>query len=146
MEPAPGKTTLLTRVTPICLARASGSVIKHAHPRIYVDIPGKGFLEHRQAGAVEVLVSSGKRWALMHELRGPRSRGCRNAGQDVARRSCRRRRFQIGAASQDRVHRAANGKALFVPRRRGDIGIATDTECKPRCPSRISMTFRPSPL
>src|SRR6185437_7752705 len=64
-----GKTTLLTRVIP--LFRAQGlrvSVIKHAHHKFDVDMPGKDSWRHREAGAEEVLVSSGNRWALMHEL------------------------------------------------------------------------------
>jgi molybdopterin-guanine dinucleotide biosynthesis protein B len=35
-----------------------------------VDVPGKDSYVHRQSGAEEVLVSSARRWALMHELRG----------------------------------------------------------------------------
>ena len=46
------------------------SVIKHAHHDFDVDKPGKDSFRQRQAGASEVLVSSGARWALMHELRG----------------------------------------------------------------------------
>src|ERR1700749_5202174 len=66
-----GKTTLLTRVIPHL--RAEGlrvSVIKHAHHKFDIDTPGKDSWRHREAGAEEGLVSSGNRWALMHELRG----------------------------------------------------------------------------
>ncbi len=35
-----------------------------------MDQPGKDSYVHRQAGAQEVLVASGVRWALMRELRG----------------------------------------------------------------------------
>src|SRR4030081_4105043 len=66
-----GKTTLLARVIPLLLARGLRvSVIKHAHHEFDVDVPGKDSWVHRQSGAAEVLVSSGQRWALMHELRG----------------------------------------------------------------------------
>src|SRR6202165_1043192 len=66
-----GKTTLLTRVIPHLLREGLRvSVIKHAHHSFDVDVPGKDSWVHRQSGAVEVLVSSGQRWALMHELRG----------------------------------------------------------------------------
>ena len=65
-----GKTTLLTRVIPHLIKEGLRvSVIKHAHHGFDVDVPGKDSWLHRQAGAAEVLVSSGKRWALMHELR-----------------------------------------------------------------------------
>src|SRR5690349_4859394 len=65
-----GKTTLLKRLIPLLVARGLRvSTIKHAHHRFDVDEPGKDSWEHRQAGATEVLVASGARWALMHELR-----------------------------------------------------------------------------
>src|SRR5947208_12004516 len=65
-----GKTTLLTRVIPLLAARGVAvSTIKHAHHGFDVDQPGKDSHTHRMAGATEVLISSAKRWALMHELR-----------------------------------------------------------------------------
>ena len=68
-----GKTTLLVRLLPILVGRGwRVSTIKHAHHDFDVDTPGKDSFEHRAAGATEVLVSSAKRWALMHEHRnGP---------------------------------------------------------------------------
>jgi molybdopterin-guanine dinucleotide biosynthesis adapter protein len=66
-----GKTTLISRVIPYLRQQGlSVSVIKHAHHAFDVDVPGKDSWVHRQSGAEEVLVSSAKRWALMHELRG----------------------------------------------------------------------------
>ncbi|MDF2095922.1 molybdopterin-guanine dinucleotide biosynthesis protein B [Aquibaculum arenosum] len=65
-----GKTTLVCKLIPALRQRGiSVSTIKHAHHAFDVDKPGKDSYEHRAAGATEVLVSSGKRWALMHELR-----------------------------------------------------------------------------
>lgn len=46
------------------------STVKHAHHDFDIDQPGKDSHTHRQAGAHEVLVSSAKRWALIHEHRG----------------------------------------------------------------------------
>ena len=46
------------------------SLIKHAHHTFDVDQPGKDSYRHRHAGAAEVLVTSSRRWVLMHELRG----------------------------------------------------------------------------
>lgn len=66
-----GKTTLLTRIIPELRALGlSVSTIKHAHHAFDVDQPGKDSYRHREAGAAEVLVTSSRRWALMHELRG----------------------------------------------------------------------------
>lgn len=65
-----GKTTLLEQVIPLLVARGLRvSVVKHAHHAFDVDKPGKDSYRHRGAGATEVLISSGTRWALMHELR-----------------------------------------------------------------------------
>ncbi|HET7402690.1 MAG TPA: molybdopterin-guanine dinucleotide biosynthesis protein B [Usitatibacter sp.] len=66
-----GKTTLIEKVIP-CLVMEGlrVSLIKHAHHHFDVDTPGKDSYRHREAGCTEVLVSSGQRWALMHELRG----------------------------------------------------------------------------
>jgi molybdopterin-guanine dinucleotide biosynthesis protein B len=67
-----GKTVLLTAVLPLLIARGlSVSTVKHAHHGFDLDQPGKDSWRHRQAGAREVLIGSGRRWALMHELSGP---------------------------------------------------------------------------
>ncbi|MBU6467934.1 MAG: molybdopterin-guanine dinucleotide biosynthesis protein B [Betaproteobacteria bacterium] len=65
-----GKTTLIEKVIPLLAQRGLRvSVIKHAHHRFDIDVPGKDSWRHREAGASEVLVSSSHRWVLMHELR-----------------------------------------------------------------------------
>ena len=65
-----GKTTLLAKLIPLLVSRGhSVSTVKHAHHMFDVDQPGKDSHTHRLAGAREVLVSSSRRWALMHELR-----------------------------------------------------------------------------
>ena len=66
-----GKTTLLEALLP--LLRAQGltvSTIKHTHHGFDMDRPGKDTYRHREAGAQEVLVASGTRWALLHEIQG----------------------------------------------------------------------------
>ena len=66
-----GKTTLLTKLLPRLIARGLRvSTLKHAHHGFDLDQPGKDSFMHRTAGATEVLISSAKRWALLHELRG----------------------------------------------------------------------------
>jgi molybdopterin-guanine dinucleotide biosynthesis protein B len=65
-----GKTTLMVQLLPLIADRGlTVSTIKHAHHDFDVDQPGKDSFEHRNAGATEVMVSSAKRWALMHEHR-----------------------------------------------------------------------------
>ena len=66
-----GKTTLMTALIPEFVSHGvTVSTIKHAHHSFDVDQPGKDSWHHRQAGALEVMVASDHRWALMHELRG----------------------------------------------------------------------------
>ena len=65
-----GKTTLVERlVTEITGRGLKVSTIKHAHHAFDIDHKGRDSYRHREAGAQEVLVGSGKRWALIHELR-----------------------------------------------------------------------------
>jgi molybdopterin-guanine dinucleotide biosynthesis protein B len=66
-----GKTTLIEKVIPLLVGLGLRvSLVKHAHHEFDVDRPGKDSYRHRHAGCTEVLVSSDRRWALMHELRG----------------------------------------------------------------------------
>ncbi len=66
-----GKTTLLARLLPELIGRGlTVSTLKHAHHTFDIDRPGKDSHVHRHAGASEVLVSSARRWALVHEHRG----------------------------------------------------------------------------
>ena len=123
-----GKTTLLARLIPHFNAEGLRvSVIKHAHHTFDVDVPGKDSWVHRQSGAVEVLVSSGKRWALMHELRGASELRLPDLLAKMSRvdlvvvegfRSEPHRKIE--------VYRAANGKAMLFPGDPAIAGIATD--------------------
>ena len=64
-----GKTTLIMSLIPVLTARGLRvATLKHAHHKFDVDQPGKDSYEHRKAGACEVIVSSARRWVLMHEL------------------------------------------------------------------------------
>ena len=66
-----GKTTLLTALVPRFVAQGLRvSTVKHAHHGFDLARPGKDSYRHREAGAHEVLVVSGVRFALLHELRG----------------------------------------------------------------------------
>ena len=66
-----GKTTLIEKVIPVLAHEGLRvSLIKHAHHEFDIDQPGKDSYRHRHAGCTEVLITSSKRWALMHELRG----------------------------------------------------------------------------
>jgi molybdopterin-guanine dinucleotide biosynthesis adapter protein len=132
-----GKTTLLARLIPHFNAEGLRiSVIKHAHHDFDVDIPGKDSWVHRRAGATEVLVSSGQRWALMHELRGadtPRLPDllAKMAPVDLVVIEG----FRSEPLRKIEVHRAANGKALLFPHDPAIVGIATDAVVETALPS-----------
>ncbi len=118
-----GKTTLLSRVIPHFLETGLRvSVIKHAHHSFDVDVPGKDSWVHRQSGATEVLVSSARRWALMHELREaseprlPELLGKMSRVDLVIVEG-----FKSESASQDRGASLSQWQAAVVPRRSRDI-------------------------
>lgn len=65
-----GKTELLSALIPLLRAKGlSVSTIKHAHHDFDIDQKDKDSYRHRSAGAQEVLISSPRRYALIHELR-----------------------------------------------------------------------------
>jgi molybdopterin-guanine dinucleotide biosynthesis protein B len=65
-----GKTTLLEALIPRFVAAGLRvSLLKHAHHHFDIDRPGKDSFRLREAGCSEVMLVSGQRWALMHELR-----------------------------------------------------------------------------
>lgn len=123
-----GKTTLLIRLIPHLVAEGLRvSTMKHAHSNFDVDVPGKDSWQHRQAGATEVLVSSGRRWALMHELRGAPEPPFREL---LAKMSpvdlLIVEGFKADHHPKIEVHRAANGKPLMFPTDPTIVGVAAD--------------------
>lgn len=66
-----GKTTLAAALIRELSARGlTVNSIKHAHHMVDVDQPGTDSYKHREAGAREVLLAGGQRFAIMHELQG----------------------------------------------------------------------------
>ncbi|THF52148.1 molybdopterin-guanine dinucleotide biosynthesis protein B [Allorhizobium terrae] len=66
-----GKTGLTVRLVEEFTRRGyTVSTIKHAHHDFDIDKQGADSYRHRQAGAQEVTIVSGARFAIMHELRG----------------------------------------------------------------------------
>jgi molybdopterin-guanine dinucleotide biosynthesis protein MobB len=64
-----GKTTLINKlIIELRERNIRVSVIKHAHHHFDIDHPGKDSYEIREAGAVQTLVASSKRWALITEM------------------------------------------------------------------------------
>jgi len=131
-----GKTTLLARIIPHFLKEGLRvSVIKHAHHSFDVDVPGKDSWVHRQSGAAEVLVSSGSRWALMHELRGAFEPRLPELLKKMSRVDLVVvEGFKSEPHRKIEVHRLANGKALLFPGDPAIVGIASDAELETALP------------
>jgi molybdopterin-guanine dinucleotide biosynthesis protein B len=132
-----GKTTLLTRLIPHLLEEGLRvSVIKHAHHNFDVDIPGKDSRRHREAGASEVLVSSERRWALVHELRGAAELRLPELLMKLSPVDLVVvEGFKREPHRKIEVHRAANGKPLLFPNDPGIVGIASDISVETRLPT-----------
>lgn len=65
-----GKTTLIEDLIPrLVRAGQRVAVVKHAHHGFDLDRPGKDSYRHRAAGAQEVVITTERRWAMLHELR-----------------------------------------------------------------------------
>jgi molybdopterin-guanine dinucleotide biosynthesis protein B len=123
-----GKTTLLVALLPELVARGIRvSTIKHAHHGFDVDTPGKDSYRHRQAGAIEVLVGSARRWALMHELRGAPEPGLDDL---LARLSpvdlVLVEGFKRHPHPKLEVHRRATGKPLIAAEDPNVVAVACD--------------------
>ena len=132
-----GKTTLLTRLIPHL--RGQGlrvSVIKHAHHKFDVDVPGKDSWRHREAGAEEVLVSSGNRWALMHELRVAREPRLPELLKKMSRVDLVVvEGYKTEPHRKIEVYRAANGKPFLFPDDTGIVGIVSDVAVETTLPT-----------
>ncbi|WP_166267478.1 molybdopterin-guanine dinucleotide biosynthesis protein B [Marinobacter caseinilyticus] len=64
-----GKTTLASALIRKLSSRGfTVNSIKHAHHGVDVDQPGTDSYRHRDAGAREVILAGGQRFAIMHEL------------------------------------------------------------------------------
>src|ERR1700730_1434004 len=123
-----GKTTPITKLIPRLIARGLRvSTLKHAHHGFDLDKPGKDSFMHRESGATEVIISSAKRWAILHELRDEKEW---NMGDLVAKMSpvdlVLVEGFKRDAFPKLEIHRAANGKPLLHPEDPHIVAVASD--------------------
>jgi len=123
-----GKTTLIEKLIPLFVARGlKVSLIKHAHHAFDVDQPGKDSYRHRHAGCTEVLVSSSRRWALVHELRGAPEPGFAELLERLS--PCDLvlvEGFKRERVPKLEVYRASTGEPLLHPQDHDIVAIATD--------------------
>jgi len=128
-----GKTTLVTRLIPALQALGLRvSTIKHAHHGLDLDRPGKDSFAHREAGAEEVLVVGGQRWALLRESTGTDLRilAERLAPVDLILVEG----FKTYPFAKLEVHRPALGKPALWPEAEGIVAVASDAPAPADCP------------
>jgi molybdopterin-guanine dinucleotide biosynthesis protein MobB len=124
-----GKTTLITKVLPVLIGRGLRiSTLKHAHHGFDLDQPGKDSFMHRAAGASEVIISSAKRWAVLHELREEAEWDMPALLQKIAPvdlvlvEGYKRESFP-----KIEIYRVANGKPLLHGEDKFIVAVASDT-------------------
>ncbi len=131
-----GKTTLIEKLIPRFVGRGLRvSLIKHAHHSFDVDTPGKDSYRHRQAGAAEILVTSSRRWVLMHELRGAHEPSFE---EQLAKMSpCDLvlvEGFKFAPIPKLEVWRAGPGEPLLHPNDPHIVALATDAKVETKLP------------
>jgi molybdopterin-guanine dinucleotide biosynthesis protein B len=131
-----GKTTLIEKLIPLFVARGlKVALVKHAHHTFDVDQAGKDSYRHRHAGCSEVLVTSSRRWALMHELRGAAEPGL---AEHLAHLSpCDLvlvEGFKREPIPKLEVYRADVGEPLLHPHDADIVAIASDPRLDTRLP------------
>ena len=123
-----GKTTLITKVIPVLAGRGLKiATVKHAHHEFDIDQPGKDSWLHRASGASEVLVTSSRRWALIHELRDEPEPPLEDILAKLAPADLIIvEGFKRRAHPKLEVYRAAVGKPLLYPDDDCIVAIASD--------------------
>ena len=131
-----GKTTLIEKLIPIFVKRGLRvSLVKHAHHTFDVDHPGKDSFRHRHAGATEVLVTSSRRWVLMHELRGAREPSFDEQVKHLS--PCDLlivEGFKFAPIPKLEVWRAETGEALLHPNDPHIVAVASDAQVETKLP------------
>ncbi len=131
-----GKTTLIEKLIPRFVARGLRvSLIKHAHHTFDVDQPGKDSYRHRHAGAGEILVTSSRRWVLMHELRGePEPSFDEQIGHLSPCDLLLVEGFKFAPIPKLEVWRAEPGEPLLHPNDRHIVAVASDARVETKLP------------
>ena len=131
-----GKTTLIEQLIPRFVGHGMRvSLIKHAHHTFDVDQPGKDSYRHRHAGASEVLVTSSRRWVLMHELRGAPEPSFEEQMKHLS--PCDLvliEGFKFAPIPKLEVWRAATGEPLLHPNDPHIVAVASDEQVATKLP------------
>jgi molybdopterin-guanine dinucleotide biosynthesis protein MobB len=125
-----GKTTLIEQL--IALLKNSGlslAAIKNSHHQVEIDQPGKDSYRLRQAGAVQTMLVSPGRWALVTEMDASLSLTQAVAQLDIDKLDL----IIVEGFQQDKhpkieIHRPSLGKPLLFPHDPSIIAVATDAK------------------
>jgi molybdopterin-guanine dinucleotide biosynthesis adapter protein len=137
-----GKTTLLASLIPVLILHGIRlSVIKHAHHTFDIDHPGKDSYRLREAGAVQMLLGSKNRWALITE-RSRTDEGKREVGlcdllphMDTTQVDLILvEGFKQEAIPKIEIYRPSLNRSLLADSDASVIAIATDGEVKSPLP------------
>jgi molybdopterin-guanine dinucleotide biosynthesis adapter protein len=131
-----GKTTLIEKLIPLFVGNGLRvALIKHAHHTFDVDQPGKDSYRHRKAGCTEVLVTSSRRWVLLHELQGAPEPSLGEQLQHLS--PCDLvivEGFKREHIPKLEVYRAEVGEPLIHPHDPDVVAIATDKKLDTKLP------------
>lgn len=126
-----GKTTLTVRLIEEFTRRGlKVATIKHAHHDFQIDEGETDSARHRRAGATEVAIVSGGRWAIVHELRAE----AEPSFQDMLARLSSVDLVITEGYKREPIpkielrRRESKSKETFAPGDRNVIAIATDHE------------------
>lgn len=130
-----GKTTLLEKLIPIFSAhKLRVAVIKHAHHTFDIDHPEKDSYKIRKAGAQQILISSQKRWAMIHEHATENEElSLQEALQHIVVENIDFvivEGFKSAPIDKIEIHRPALGKPLIAATDKYVVAIATDEPAK----------------
>lgn len=131
-----GKTTLVEQVITLLEARGLNvSLVKHAHHDFEIDYPAKDSYRHRHAGCREVLVTSAKRWAMVHELRGREELSLKEALAQLS--PCDLvlvEGFKREPIPKIEIHRPEIGQPLLYPNDPHIIAVASESSLSDHLP------------
>ena len=131
-----GKTSLIERVISVLTQRGVVvSLIKHAHHTFDIDHQGKDSWRHRTAGCREVLISSERRWSIVHELRDEEEMSLDALLAQLSHCDLVLvEGFKHAPIPKIEVYRAEVCAPLLFPTDPHIVAIATDTEVATRLP------------
>jgi len=126
-----GKTSLLEKLIPLLSNKGIRvGLIKHAHHQFDIDHPGKDSYRLRKAGAIETMVASKYRWALIHEEPEPKNEP--DLGQLVSHLNHKQldlilvEGFKHEIYPRIELHRASLGKPFIYTQDKQVVAIAHD--------------------